>query len=102
MPSNYPLDVEVLRKALHRAEGIKEAEGGRRCARAGWDYIGAAFSTWGGAGPSGKKLLNKILKITCNGLSLKGKSEKGAQLSKRISMAPAKGMATQLRARDRV
>ena len=64
--------------------------------------MGAAFSTWGGAGPGARAIINKIQKIASNGLGQKARSEKCTAISRKISMALAKGMAAQLRARDRV
>ena len=51
-------------------------------------------------GPRAKGILNRIFRIASNGLSQRAKSEKCAKLTKTISVALARGMAKQLRARD--
>ena len=102
MPSNYPLNLESVSRCLKRAEAEKAAQGEARCAKQGWGYIGAAFSTWGGLGPGAKSIFNRILRIASNGLSQRAKSEKCAKLTKTVSVALARGMIRQLRARDRI
>ena len=59
----FPLNCTLAAKSLALAEKRKEDEGGVRCARHGWGFMGSAFTTWGMAGPNSQHVLGQVIKV---------------------------------------
>ena len=50
--SQHPLIVKNVARHCQRAEAAKTAAEGDLCQRAGWGFAPAAFTPWGGSGPT--------------------------------------------------
>ena len=50
--SRWPLSPDKMASGLADAEHTKATAAEARCARAGWDFQGSAFSLWGEPGPA--------------------------------------------------
>ena len=61
-PSTWPLSLDKVSSCLAKAEAAKAKAAEDRCAKAGWSYMGAAFTPWGAPGPQAKTLLFELTK----------------------------------------
>ena len=101
-PSHWPLKMEKVTRCLRDAEATKEGSGGVRCANRGWGFVASAFSTWGMAGPGARFILGEVIKRATNGLTGHSAAEKASSIRRMVSITLARGVAAQLRGRDRV
>jgi hypothetical protein len=91
-----------VQRCLKDAEVAKQTKGEERCARHGWGFQPAAFTTWGMAGPQASAMLFEIKKRATNNLSGWIKIKKAEEITANISLTMARQIARQLRMRNRV
>jgi hypothetical protein len=101
-PHRWPLRLERVQRCLKDAEVAKQTKGEERCARHGWGFQPAAFTTWGMAGPQASAMLFEIKKRATNNLSGWIKIKKAEEITANISLTMARQIARQLRMRNRV
>ena len=99
-----PLSVEVTKRHLAHAEEAKYAKERNTlsCTDMRWGMQPAAFSPWGGAGPSAKHLLYETIKrcsSDCHGFSAENKSR---EFRETISVTIAREVAHQLSLRHQI
>ena len=68
--AQQPWSAEKARGYLAMVERRKVTKYKEACTQEGWDFMGAAFDTWGGAGPGAKQVLFKLLKRAVGGVPL--------------------------------
>ena len=99
-----PLNIEVTKRHLAQAEEAKYAKERHTlaCSDMRWGMQPAAFSPWGGAGPSAKHLLFETIKrcsTDCHGFSAESKSR---EFRETISVTLARELAQQLSLRHQI
>ena len=67
--SQKPWTTEKAQAFVSLQEKKKVLKYGAACKAEGWNFIPAAFDTWGGMGPGAKELLRKLLQRAVCGLS---------------------------------
>ena len=94
----YPLTLEGARRHLANAEEQKYSQE-RRTQSATlmhWGLQPAAFSPWGGMGPSARHLLFEVTKRATSGTSLAASNSRLNEIKQSISMTLAREVARQL------
>ena len=66
--AQQPWSADKARGYLASVERRKVAKYKEACKLEGWEFSGAAFDTWGGAGPGAKQVLFKLLKRAVGGV----------------------------------
>ena len=100
----FPLSLDAARRHLGAAEEAKYAKERQTqaCTTMRWGMQPAAFSPWGGAGPSAKHLIFETVKrITSDGVGLAAET-KAREFREVISMAIAREVARQLSLRCQI
>ena len=87
---------------LPEAEATKAARASERCARAGWDFQGAAFSLWGKPGPAASSLMFRLQQVAHNGLHTLERELSEREFRQNFSLAFVRAIARQLRLASRV
>ena len=99
---SLPISLPAVASCLKDAETRKEQEGGARCSRHGWGFVASAFSTWGMAGPSARYILGEVVRRATNGMTGWTAITHGMTVRQSVSLTLARGLALQLRAKNRV
>ncbi len=100
--SLFPLSEERARRHLGQEEHAKRTKEGPQCGAAAWGFHAAAYSPWGGQGPSARALLFAVVKRACADSEGWSRAERARDIKHTLSVALAKGVAQQLAARLRV
>ena len=101
-PSRWPLNMSRVTSTLPDAEGAKAARAADRCARAGWDFQGAAFTLWGKPGPAASSLLYRLQQVAHNGMHAADRDRSQLEFRQNFSLAFVRAVARQLRLATRV
>ena len=101
-PSRWPLNLSRVSAILPDAEATKATRASERCARAGWDFQGAAFSLWGKPGPAASSLIFRLQQVAHNGLHTHEREQSEREFRQNFSLAFVRAVARQLRLACRV
>ena len=97
--SLFPLSEEREQRHLEQEEHAKRTKEGPQCRAAAWGFHAAAYSHWGGQGPSARALLFAVVKRACADLVGWSRAERARDIKHTLSVALAKGVDLQLAAR---
>ena len=94
----YPLTHEGARRHLKNAEELKYSQERRTLSATSmqWGLQPAAFSPWGGMGPSARHLLFEVTKRVTSGTPLSASNSRANEIRQNISMTLAREVARQL------
>ena len=101
-PSKWPLALSRVKDVLPAAEASKARLASERCARAGWDFQGAAFSLWGRPGPAAASLLYKVQHLSHTGAIAADRETRELEFRQNFSLSLQRSIARQLRLAIRV
>ena len=100
--SKHPIVVANAAQHCRREEAAKVADEGDLCRRAGWGFIPAAFTPWGGCGPSARALLHEVGRQATAALEGWPKQRRLREIHEGLSLTLAREVARQLTLRNRV
>jgi hypothetical protein len=100
--AGHPITVETAEQHCRRAEATKVANEGDLCRRLGWGFIPAAFTPWGGCGPSARALLHEVGRRATAALEGWPKQRRLQEIHQGLSLTWAREVARQLSLRNRV
>ena len=100
--SQHPLVVKSAARHCQRAEATKTEAEGDLCLRAGWGFAPAAFTPWGGAGPTARALLHEVGRRATSHLSGWPKQRRLREIHENLSLTLAREVVRQLSVRNRV
>ena len=99
---DYPLSIQKARRKLKDAESSKKASQLATCEAQGWGHHPAAYSPWGGQGPSAKAFMEEVMRRATADLEGWPKMKKIMELREGLSVTLARQVASQLSIRCRV
>ena len=82
-----PWTAEKAKAFVTLQEKKKVAKYAEPCKVEGWNFIPAAFDTWGGMGPGAKELLRKMLQRAVCGVSLELRAARTQEHKQSLSLA---------------
>ena len=85
--AQQPWSAEKARGYLAMVEKRKLAKYKEACALEGWDFVGAAFDTWGGVGPGAKQILFKLLKRAVGGVPVELRALHSQEHKQQLSLS---------------
>jgi len=100
--AQQPVIVKNAARHCQRAEAAKTAAEGDLCQRAGWGFAPAAFTPWGGAGPTARALLHEVGRRATAHLSGWPKQRRLREIHEGLSLTLAREVVRQLSVRNRV
>ena len=100
--SAHPIVVQNVAQHCRRAETAKVTAEGDLCRQAGWGFNPAAFTPWGGCGPSARTLLYEVGRRATAALSGWPKLRRLREIREGLSLTMAREVARQLSLRNRV
>ena len=100
--SGHPIVVQNVAHHCRRAEATKTVAEGELCRQAGWGFTPAAFTPWGGCGPSARALLHEVGRRATASLTGWPKLRRLRELHEGLSLTLAREVARQLNLRNRV
>ena len=100
--SQHPLIVKNVARHCQRAEAAKTAAEGDLCQRAGWGFAPAAFTPWGGSGPTARALLHEVGRRATAHLAGWPKQRRLREIHEGLSLTLAREVVRQLSLRNRV
>ena len=100
--SHHPIVVDNAARHCRRAESAKQTAEGDLCHQAGWGFLPAAFTPWGGSGPGARALLHEVGRRATAALSGWPKQRRLRELYEGLSITLARDVARQLSLRNRV
>ena len=100
--SGHPIIVQKAAQHCRRAETAKTVAEGDLCRQAGWGFTPAAFTPWGGCGPSARALLHEVGRRATASLIGWPHQRRLRELHEGISLTLAREVAHQLSLRNRV
>jgi hypothetical protein len=98
----FPLNLDAAKRHLAHAEKEKIRKEGPLCAAARWGFHPAAFSPWGGMGPSARWLLAETTKKIASDLPHAAHAVRVAEIRQNLSLTIAREVARQLSLRCQV
>jgi hypothetical protein len=101
-PSCYPLVLQRVGQHCRRAETNKVTAEAEMCREVGWGFMPAAFTPWGGSGPTARSLLYEIGRLATAALEGWPKQRRLREIQETISLTLARATVRQLRLRNRV
>lgn len=100
--SGHPIIVQNAAQHCRRAEATKVAAEGDLCRQAGWGFTPAAFTPWGGCGPTARAFLHEVGRRATAALEGWPKQRRLRELREGLSLTLAREVARQLSLRNRV
>jgi hypothetical protein len=100
--ASHPIVVKSATQHCRRAEEAKTAAEGDLCRQAGWGFVPAAFTPWGGCGPSARSILHEVGRRATAALSGWPKAGRLREIHEGLSLTLAREVARQLSLRNRV
>ena len=100
--AHHPIVVKNAARHCQRAEANKASAEGDLCRRAGWGFAPAAFSPWGGAGPTARALLHEVGRRATAHLTGWTKQRLLREIHEGLSLTLAREVVRQLTLRNRV
>ena len=100
--TSHPIVVSNAARHCQRAELAKTHAEGDLCVRAGWGFAAAAFTPWGGSGPTARALLHEVGKRVTAHLEGWPKQRRLREINESLSLTLARQVAGQLSLRNRV
>jgi hypothetical protein len=94
--SGHPIVVQNAAQHTRRAEASKVAAEGDLCRQAGWGFTPAAFTPWGGCGPSARALLHEVGRRATAALAGWPKERRLREINENLSLTLAREVARQL------
>ena len=85
--SQKPWSADKARAFVTLQEAQKKTKYTAACKAQGWEFIPAAFDTWGGMGSGAKSVLSKLLKRAVAGTSLDLRAARAQELKQHLSLA---------------
>ena len=98
----HPIVVQRAASHCQGKEREKSADEAELCRRVGWGFTPAAFSPWGGCGPSARALLHEVGRRATADLEGWPKLRRLRELHENLSLTLAREVARQLSLRNRV
>lgn len=100
--AGHPIIVQHAARHCRRAESTKLASEGDLCRQVGWGFTPAAFTPWGGVGPSARAILHEVGRRATAALTGWPKERRLRELYEGLSLTLARQVARQLSLRNRV
>ena len=100
--SQHPIVVQNAARHCARAEAAKKEAEGDLCRRAGWGFTPAAFTPWGGSGPTARALLHEVGRRATNNLAGWPKQRRLREIHEGLSLTLAREVVRQLNLRNLV
>jgi hypothetical protein len=100
--TGHPIIVKNAARHCQRAEADKTHAEGDLCVQAGWGFAPAAFTPWGGTGPTARALLHEVGKRVTAHLAGWPKQRRLREIHEGLSLTLAREVARQLSLRNRV
>ena len=87
--AEHPIIVQTAAQHCRRKEEAKVAAEGDLCRQAGWGFTPAAFTPWGGCGPSARALVHEVGRRATAALGGWPKQRRLREMNEVLSLRPA-------------